>query len=169
MPHHIFLVDDEEAVRLILTDLFESRGYRITEAVDGAAALEQLKNTSDEDTPDLILADYQMPNLNGVDFLVAAHDICPQAVRILLTAHGDLEVAVNAINEARVYKFITKPWNNRNLLITVQRALEHYDLIRENRAFADMLEMMVEESSDEMGRLRDALKDMAARIRRLID
>jgi two-component system NtrC family sensor kinase len=169
MPHHIFLIDDEEAVRLILTDLFESRGYRITEAVDGAAALEQLKNTSDEDTPDLILADYQMPNLNGVDFLVAAHDICPQAVRILLTAHGDLEVAVNAINEARVYKFITKPWNNRNLLITVQRALEHYDLIRENRAFADMLEMMVEESSDEMGRLRDALKDMAARIRRLID
>lgn len=169
MPHHIFLVDDEEAVRLILTDLFESRGYRITEAVDGAAALEKLKAMTGEDVPDLILADYQIPNLNGVDFLVAAHTISPQAIRILLTAHGDLEVAVNAINEARVYKFITKPWNNRDLLITVQRALEHYDLIRENRAFAEMLEMMVEESSEEMGHLRDALKDMASRIRSLID
>ncbi len=169
MPHHIFLVDDEEAVRLILNDLFESRGYRISQAVDGAEALEKLKSTKTEDAPDLILADYQMPNLNGVDFLIAAHDICPEAIRILLTAHGDLEVAVNAINDARVYKFITKPWNNRDLLITVQRALEHYDLIRENRAFADMLEMMVEESSEEMGRLREALIEMAARIRGLID
>ena len=78
-------------------------------------------------------------------------------------------MAVNAINDARIYKFITKPWNNRDLLITAQRALEHYDLIRENQAFADMLEMMVEESSKEMGRLRDALKDMASRIRGLID
>lgn len=169
MPHHILIVDDEEAVRLILRDLFESRGYHITESVDGADALEKLKAMTGEEAPDLILADYQMPNVDGVDFLIAAHDICPETIRILLTAHGDLEVAVNAINDARIYKFITKPWNNRDLLITAQRALEHYDLIRENQAFADMLEMMVEESSEEMGRLRDALKDMASRIRGLID
>jgi len=75
---------------------------------------------------------------------------------------------MDAINEARVYKFISKPWNNNDLLLTIQRALEHYDLIRENRAFADMLEMMVEESTEEMERLRNGLQDMVKKIRSLI-
>lgn len=168
MSHHILIVDDEEDVRLVLEDLFTSREYRVSKASDGAAALDLLKATDPEDYPDLLIADYQMPNMNGIDFLTASLDICPERMRILLTAHGDLQVAVDAINEAQVYKFVTKPWNNNDLLLTVQRALEHYDLIRENRAFADMLEMMVEESTEEMERLRNALSEMASRIRGLI-
>ena len=109
-----------------------------------------------------------MPNMNGIDFLTATLDVCPTSMRILLTAHGDLQVAVDAINEAQVYKSTTKPWNNNGLLLTVRRALEHYDLIRENRAFADMLEMLVEESTEEMERMRTALQDMAKEIRGLI-
>ena len=109
-----------------------------------------------------------MPKMNGIDFLTRTLDICPTRIRILLTAHGDLQIAVDAINRAQVYKFITKPCNNNNLLLTIQRALEHYNLIRENRAFADMLEMMVEESTEEMKRLRNALGDMAKKIRGLI-
>ena len=82
-------------------------------------------------------------------------------------AHGDLQVAVDAINRAQAYKFTTKIGNN-NLTLTVQRALEHYDLIRKNRAFADMLAMMVEESTEEMERMRTALQDMEKKIRDLI-
>jgi DNA-binding NtrC family response regulator len=168
MAHHILIVDDEDDVRLVLEDLFTSRGYNVSQAPDGAAALEKLKATEEGEFPDLLLADYQMPNMNGIEFLAASLKICPSAMRILLTAHGDLQVAVDAINQAQVYKFITKPWNNNDLLLTVQRAMEHYDLIRENRAFADMLEMMVEESTEEMERMRNALQDMAKKIRGLI-
>ena len=143
MSHHILIVDDEEDVRLVIEDLFGNRGYRVSIAADGPAAIEMLKSIDEKEYPDLLLADYQMPDMNGVQFLSRTLDICPTRIRILLTAHGDLQVAMDAINEARVYKFISKPWNNNDLLLTIQRALEHYDLIRENRAFADMLEMMV--------------------------
>lgn len=168
MSYHILIVDDEEDVRLVLEDLFSNRGYRVSLAADGPAAIEFLESAAEEKYPDLLLADYQMPDMNGVQFLARTLDICPTRIRILLTAHGDLQVAMDAINEARVYKFISKPWNNNDLLLTIQRALEHYDLIRENRAFADMLEMMVEESTEEMERLRNGLQDMVKKIRSLI-
>lgn len=164
MPHQLLIVDDEEDVLLVLEDLFSSRGYEVTTADDAKQALDLLHDFS----PDLILADYQMPGMNGVDLFKATHSLCPDAIRILLTAHGDMTVAIAAINEANVYKFITKPWNNNDLIVSVQRALEHYDLIRQNRAFADTLELMVEENTEEIERLRLALKEMAARIRSLV-
>jgi len=99
--------------------------------------------------------------------LAKARISAPDAMRILLTAHGDLDVAIEAINKADVYKFITKPWNNNDLILTVQRALEHYNLIMQNRAFADTLELMVEENTEEIGRLKSALKEMASNIRKL--
>ncbi|MGA1197286.1 MAG: response regulator, partial [Candidatus Latescibacterota bacterium] len=123
MKHHIMLVDDERDVLLVLEDLFTSRGYRVTTASDGTEALEMLKTQS----PDLILSDYRMNIMDGITFFKETRDICPDAIRILLTAHGDMKLAMDAINEARVYKFITKPWNNNDLAINVQRALEHYD------------------------------------------
>lgn len=164
MSHNIFIVDDEEEVRNVLETLFSTRGYQVSKASDGREALDLLK----EIEPDLILADYQMPGPDGIEFLKATLDVCPDTVRILLTAHGDLDVAVAAINEANVYKFITKPWDNNDLMLTIQRALEHYDLIQQQRAFSDTLELMVEENTEEIERLRMALKEMASRIRSLL-
>jgi DNA-binding NtrC family response regulator len=164
MKHHIMLVDDECDVLLVLEDLFTSRGYRVTTASDGTEALEMLKTQS----PDLILSDYRMNIMDGITFFKETRDICPDAIRILLTAHGDMKLAMDAINEARVYKFITKPWNNNDLAINVQRALEHYDLIIQQRAFAETLELMVDENTEEIERLRLALREMASRIRSLL-
>lgn len=164
MSHHILIVDDEPDVLRVLEELFTHRGYQITKASDGKQALEML----DEISPDLILADYQMPVMNGIELFQATQKIRPDVVRILLTAHGDLKVAVAAINEGNVYKFINKPWNNNYLALTIQRALEHYDLILQQRAFADTLELMVEENTEEIERLRIALKEMAGRIRGLL-
>jgi len=164
MTHHIMLVDDERDVLLVLEDLFTSRGYRVTTASDGTEALELLKTQS----PDLILSDYRMNIMDGITFFKETRDICPDAIRILLTAHGDMKLAMDAINEASVYKFITKPWNNNDLAINVQRALEHYDLIIQQRAFAETLELMVDENTEEIERLRLALREMASRIRSLL-
>ncbi|MDA0748412.1 MAG: response regulator [bacterium] len=163
MAHHLLIVDDETDVLLVLEDLFKSRGYQVTTANNGREALDLLGKIN----PDLVLADYQMPEMNGIEMLHRVREQCPDTMRILLTAHGDLSVAIAAINEADVYKFLTKPWNNNDLLLSVQRALEHYDLIRQNRAFADTLELMVEENTQEIDRLRTALQEMASRIRGL--
>jgi DNA-binding NtrC family response regulator len=163
MPNHILLVDDESDVLLVLADLFGSRGYQVSTAGNGKEAVELLKTIA----PDLILSDYQMPEMNGIEMLAKARISAPDAMRILLTAHGDLDVAIEAINKADVYKFITKPCNNNDLILTVQRALEHYNLIMQNRAFADTLELMVEENTEEIGRLKSALKEMASNIRKL--
>ncbi len=164
MTHHILLVDDERDVLLVLEDLFSNRGYRVNKASNGIQALALLE----DDPPDLILSDYRMPEMDGITLFKAAQNISPDTVRILLTAHGDLKIAIDAINHANVYKFITKPWNNNDLIITVRRALEHHDLMVQQRAFAETLELMVEENTEEIERLRLALREMASRIRSLI-
>jgi len=164
MVHHLLIVDDEESVLSVLGDLFSSRGYKITLATSAKQALGALQDTK----VNLIMADYQMPDTDGVEFLRQAQVICPDAVRILLTAHGTLQVAMAAINDANVYKFVAKPWHNRDLLLTVQRALEHHDLIVQQRIVADTLELMLEENILEIERLRQALKEMADKIRPLV-
>lgn len=164
MSHCILIVDDERDVRLVLEDLFTTRGYRVNQAEDGKQALQMLE----DEAPDLILSDYRMPEMDGIALFQATQNICPDTMRILLTAHGDLNVAMDAINQANVYKFITKPWNNNDLMLTVQRALEHYDLIVQQRAFAETLELMVDENTEEIERLRLAMREMAARIRGLL-
>jgi DNA-binding NtrC family response regulator len=79
-----------------------------------------------------------------------------------------MQLAMDAINEASVYQFISKPCNNKDLCLSVQRALEHYDLIVQQRAFAETLELMVDENTEEIDRLRLALREMASRIRSLL-
>lgn len=164
MSHHILIVDDERDVRLVLQNIFSTRGYQVSEAKDGKEALKFLEAA----TPDLILSDYRMPEMDGIELFKITQNICPDTVRILLTAHGDLNVALDAINQANVYKFITKPWHNNDLILTIQRALEHHSLIIQQRAFAETLELMVDENTEEIERLRLALREMAGRIRGLL-
>jgi len=164
MSHHLLIIDDENDVLDVLEEIFTLRGHQVTRAGNAEEAFEKLKEFS----PDLIISDYRMPGMDGVEFLGEVQKSLPDPPRILLTAHGDMNVAIAAINEANIYKFITKPWNNNDLLLTVQRALEHYELICQNRAFADTLELMVDENTEEIDRLRTALTKMASQIRGLL-
>ncbi|MSS71607.1 MAG: response regulator [Candidatus Latescibacteria bacterium] len=159
--HHLFIVDDEEGILELLSRRFTDWGYRVTPMPGAEQALNILKDVR----PDLILADYWMPSMNGIELFKQTQTVCPDAVRLLMTAYGNLNVATAAINEARVYKFIPKPWDDRDLLLTVQRALEHRDLIVESRAFADTLELMVDENVQEIERLRTALRTVAEKVR----
>ena len=161
MAHNLLIVDDEEDIRSVLEDLFTSRGCEVT---NGKEALDLLQVF----TPDLILANYQMPEMDGIELFKEARSLYPDTTHILLTAHGDLKVAIAAINDAGVCRFIIKPLNNNDLILTTQRALEHHDLIKENRAFADTLELMVDENTQEIERLRSELRKIAARIRSLL-
>ena len=82
-------------------------------------------------------------------------EICPDAVRILVTGHADLEVAMSAINEDGVYKFVLKPWNTKDLGVLVRRALEHYQLIQEGKALMEMLDMALRQQEVKSRGLQD--------------
>jgi len=164
MPHHLLIVDDEEGVLDMLNNLFRRQGYEVSLASSGQQALGILQNTQ----MDLILADNMMPDMSGVELLKEAQTLCPEAIRILLTAYGSLPVAMAAINEANVYHFVTKPWNNRDLLLTIRRALEHHDLIVQQRIFVDTLELMAEDHTREISDLRQTLREMSEKIQTLV-
>lgn len=124
----ILLVDDEENIRNALKRVLKREGYEIYSMAGGVEALAQIKNIS----PDVIISDFMMPEMNGIEFLNRAREILPEVVRIILTAHADIEMAVKAINEAGVYRLLTKPWDDAELKIMLNQINEYIALLKEN-------------------------------------
>ncbi len=122
MSYKIIVVDDEPANLRLLERLFR-HDYEVITAESGEEALRLL---SDHDAA-LVITDQRMPNMTGVELLKRTADIRPQMVRIILTGYTDVETLVEAINSGLVYKYVTKPWNNEELRLTVNRALEHFE------------------------------------------
>ncbi len=118
----LLFVDDEKFILKSLKRVFEETGYEILTAEDGQQGLRLMK---DHDVS-LILSDYRMPGLNGIEFLEQAREISPFATRIILTGYADMEVIMSAINEGHVYKFILKPWEEANLKLEIQKGLEYF-------------------------------------------
>ena len=125
----ILVVDDEEAVRSALRHVLEADGYTILEAADGPTALEMMKSTPVQ----LVISDQVMPQMSGVDLLKLLRVRHPSVVRIMLTADKDPDTTVRSINESEVYRFIRKPWNNRDLRTIVHFAFEVARLQEENK------------------------------------
>jgi signal transduction histidine kinase len=126
----LLFVDDEENVLKSLVRLFHENNCKILTARSGKEGLELLS----KDKVQLVISDYRMPEMNGVEFLKQVRVICPDAIRIILTGYADLDIALSAINEGYVYKFITKPWDSELLKITVKRALEFHNLLMEKKS-----------------------------------
>ncbi|VVS93232.1 ATPase, T2SS/T4P/T4SS family [Desulfoluna spongiiphila] len=129
-PYAILFVDDEAGVLSAMQRIFRKENYRIVTASSGEEALECLSREEIH----VIITDHRMPGITGADLLRRIKRDHPQTIRIMLTGHADVGAIMGAVNEGAVYKFITKPWNDEDLRITVGLALEQYDLIRENRA-----------------------------------
>lgn len=115
----ILLVDDEPDLRRALRRALDTPGYTILEAEDGVGALEVLKARR----VDCIISDYNMPRMNGMDLLTQVRISQPQIVRILLTARADVHLAVRALNEGAVNRFLLKPWDHIDLKGIVRMAL----------------------------------------------
>ncbi len=125
----ILIVDDEEGVRNSLVRVLRSDRYRIFTASNSEEALAKL----DEGEVDLVLVDNCMPGMSGIEFLYILKKRQPDTMRLLLTGKADAEIAIKAINEGEVYRFITKPWDPEELRVTVRQALEHHRLKKENQ------------------------------------
>lgn len=128
MQYKILFVDDETANLRLLERMFRN-SYEIFTAASGAEALEML---AVHDVA-LIMCDQRMPSMTGSEFLKQAAEMRPQTVRIMLTGYTDASALVDAINSGVVYKYITKPWVNEELMQTVKRALQHYETTKGQR------------------------------------
>jgi two-component system NtrC family response regulator len=125
---HILFVDDDEAGRELSRYNLEEAGHRVTLVADGEAALSRFS----PDEHDLVVTDLRMPRLGGMELLRRLAGRTPEVPVIVITAHGSVETAVEAM-KAGAYDFIEKPFGRDVLLLTVARALEHRRLTRENR------------------------------------
>ncbi|MBI3762766.1 MAG: response regulator [Chloroflexi bacterium] len=130
----ILILDDEEAVLLPLTLLFRREGYRVLTAVRAEEAFAQLERSRVA----VVVADQRLPGMSGIEFLRQVRQRWPDCIRITLTGYSDTPTAEAAINEGHVYRYLTKPWNDDELRVTVREAVRLYELTRENRRLYEL-------------------------------
>lgn len=129
MRYRILCVDDETANLRLLERLFREH-YEVITASSGSEALELLQVHDFA----VIITDQRMPAMTGMEFLKRAAELRRQTVRMMLTGYTDAETLVEAVNSGIVYKYITKPWINSDLLATVKRSLQHYETMKAQRS-----------------------------------
>jgi response regulator RpfG family c-di-GMP phosphodiesterase len=154
--HKILVVDDEVAnVRLLRRVLGDE--YEALTAQSGAEGLELLKNND----VSLIITDQRMPGMTGVQLLEQSLPIAPDTIKILLTGYTDVQALIDAINAGHVYKYIPKPWDADELRLTVRRALEAFELKKNNDQLildlCNALRQLEELSTGTIRALADAL------------
>ena len=120
----ILIVDDEPDTILILQDRLEMEGYEVATATDGGEALELI----DQDQPDLVLLDIQMPHLDGIETLTHLHEKYPGLLVLMLTAHGTIQRAVEATKRG-AYDFLEKPFQPEYITQKVDQALDHQRIV----------------------------------------
>jgi type II secretory ATPase GspE/PulE/Tfp pilus assembly ATPase PilB-like protein/FixJ family two-component response regulator len=128
--YKILFVDDEPNVLNAMRRIFRQENYTIFTAPSGTEAICLLQ----KEPVHIVISDHRMPGMTGAELLRKIKELYPQTIRIMLTGHADVNAVMGAVNEGAVYKFITKPWNDEDLRLTVSLALEQYDLIQENKA-----------------------------------
>jgi putative nucleotidyltransferase with HDIG domain len=148
----ILVVDDEEAIREVVSTLLEAQGYLCTVAPNGRLALEKFQAGSH----DLVVSDIVMPEMDGLKLLERIRVQDKDVPVIMVTAMHDISIALQAIR-AGAYDYILKPFEKDQLYLSVRRALEHRRLILENRTYQRDLERLVAERT---GQLSLALKDL---------
>jgi len=148
----ILVVDDEEAIREVVSTLLEAQGYQCTVCSNGRMALEAFGN----DAYDLVLSDIVMPEMDGIRLLSELRSGDPDVPVIMVTAMHDISIALEAIR-AGAYDYILKPFEKDQLHLSVRRALEHRQLVLENRIYQSDLEHLVAERTQQ---LSIALQDL---------
>jgi response regulator RpfG family c-di-GMP phosphodiesterase len=150
MRDTILFVDDDIVVLQILKRIFTAEGYDVVTATSGEEGLRVLEQTP---VP-VVVADYHMPGMSGVEFLEQVRERLPDTIRVLLTGHAETTVAIEAINRGHVYRFLTKPWEEHDLRLMMKEAMQLHHLIRENQE----LHRRVVEQNDQLRSLNATLE-----------
>jgi DNA-binding NtrC family response regulator len=138
---NILIIDDEKAIRKTLSEILSYEGYKIDEASDGEDGLKKVK----EKEYDVILCDIKMPKIDGIEFLEKAKEHIPDIPIIMISGHGTIETAVEAVKKG-AYDYISKPPDLNRLLITIRNAMDKTTLVAESkvlkRKFSKVQEMV---------------------------
>ena len=138
----IVVVDDEKIVTSAFSTLLKVEGFSDAHFFNNPKeALEFLKTN----TPDIVISDFLMPEMNGLEFLTEVKALYPEVSRILLTGYADKENAIRAINEVGLYRYIEKPWSNDDLIINIKNGIERSYLLSQLRQKIAELEVAKQE------------------------
>ncbi|MHC8409808.1 HD domain-containing phosphohydrolase [Pseudomonas sp. Hz4] len=156
----VLLVDDEESILNSLRRLLRGQPYEVLLATSGAQALEIMEQQS----IDLVMTDARMPNMDGATLLAHIHRLYPTTTRILLTGYADMPTIIKAINEGKIHRYISKPWNDEEMLLTLRQSLAHQHSERERQR----LEQLTRRQNAQLKSLNITLeKHVAARTAEL--
>src|SRR6187551_1119220 len=145
LAKHPVLVVDDESDNLDAFRFNFGRSFKLLLASSGEEALALARA---EDVA-VIVTDQRMPKMTGLDLLKAAREVRPDAVGIIVTAFTDVEVLIEAVNLGRIYRYVTKPWDSKELKGVMVQAIERVHLVRENRRLQEQLEQYARVLSSE--------------------
>jgi len=145
-PLRVLVVDDEESVRFFLRRGLSKAGYHVDEAPSGGEAIEKLGALP----YDVVLTDLVMPEVSGLDVLAATQEMDASAVVILMTAHGSVDNAIDALRLGAA-DYLAKPFELKELLVTVERGLERRTIERENRKLRFLVSKADQEPDEPQG------------------
>ena len=146
----ILCVDDEQNILSALRRLFRSRGYQIMTAGSGQEGLALLE----QEPVDMVISDMRMPGMDGAGFLRQVRERWPDTVRLLLTGYADIHSVIEAINTGEIFRYITKPWDDEDIMLIVRQALERKQLEQEKAR----LEALTREQNEELRELNTNLE-----------
>ncbi|MES2784643.1 MAG: EAL domain-containing protein [Pseudomonadota bacterium] len=158
----LLLVDDEDNIVASLRRLLRRDGYYVVTANSGAQGLQRLA----EQSVDVIISDQRMPGMTGVEFLRRAKELYPDTVRIVLSGYTELQSITDAINEGAIYKFLTKPWDDKHLAGHIAEAFVHKEMIDENRRLGSAVIVANHELNEVNERLQRLLSTQREQIDR---
>jgi response regulator RpfG family c-di-GMP phosphodiesterase len=149
-PPTLLCVDDEPNILASLRRLFRASGYRVLTAESGAQGLAILE----QEPVDVVISDMRMPEMDGARFLGLVRAKWPATLRMLLTGYSDIQSIQEAINRGEIYRYITKPWEDQDLLLLVRHAIERSALETEKKR----LEALTLRQNDELRMLNQSLE-----------
>jgi response regulator RpfG family c-di-GMP phosphodiesterase len=131
---NILYVDDEQNNLVSFKATFRIK-YNVHTAISGEEAIKILH----ANPIDIIITDQRMPSMTGVEFLESILEKFPEPMRILLTGYADLNAVIDAVNKGKIFHYLTKPWNEEELDMTIKRAYEVYTLRKDEKELTEKL------------------------------
>jgi two-component system, NtrC family, nitrogen regulation response regulator NtrX len=162
---NILIIDDEKAIRKTLSEILSYEGYKIEEAGDGEEGLRRFRDK----TYDVVLCDIKMPKIDGIEFLDKVRELNPDVPVIMISGHGTIETAVEAVKKG-AYDYIAKPPDLNRLLITIRNAMDKNNLVAETKVLkrkVSKVEDMIGES-DPIQKIRETIDKVAPTEARLL-
>lgn len=150
--HSILIVDDEKSILYSLNRMLRKEGYRFFSASSGLEAFKILE----ENDIHLVICDQRMPEMSGTDLLAGVRAKYPDVIRIILSGYTDVDSITESINKGHIYKFLVKPWDDKNLKLEIKHALMYWELIKRNKG----LDNKILEQNEELKRINETLEHL---------